>query len=71
MVPPQPDLEGGRVLERQHGDGHGDCHAGISIQFLSFACFVVFHNFRLGDLKGTLAESIAVDMALDLVDQDR
>ena len=43
----------------------------ISIQFLSFACFVVFHNFRLGDLKGALADSIAVDLALDLLDQDR
>ena len=33
LVNPRPDLEGGRVLERQHGDGHGDWHAGISIKF--------------------------------------
>ena len=71
MVPPRPDLEGGRVLDRQHGDGHEDCHAGISIQFLSFACFVVFHNFRFRELKGTLVESIVVVMPLDLLDQYR
>ena len=48
-----------------------DMHVYYQVLILNFACFGVFHNFRLEDLKGNLAESSAVDMAVDMLDQDR
>ena len=61
------------MLEKQHGQGHGDCQlTGIRIKIcLKFCVFCGFSYFRLGDLVGTWVESSVVDRTGDMLHLDR